>query len=217
MTRLIKYLFMIVAALVVLMLGIAAVVMLLFDPNEYRGEIAALVTEETGREFSIDGDLGLRVLPCCAVSIDDTRLGNPAGFDEPTFASVGSVRLGLQLLPLLFEQRVVVDKISLDGLNVSLLRRTDGAANWEFGGPGDAGASAPEAEAGDTDLTEFSVAGVTISDARVGYRDVAAGTDVIVDELEVRTGPVAAGEPVDLECVVAFAGCCQRSRDHGFA
>jgi len=132
MSRLLKILLAIVGVLVVLLLGVAVAVMVLVDPNEYRGEIAAAVEEQTGRSFVIDGELGLRVLPCCAVAIDDTRLGNPPGFDEADFASVDSVRLGLQLLPLLFSQRVVVDEVRLDGLAVNLRRRADGAANWTF-------------------------------------------------------------------------------------
>lgn len=208
MSRLLKILLAVIAVVVVLVLGIAVAVMLLVDPNEYRGEIAAVVEEQTGRAFSIDGELGLRVLPCCAVAIDDTRLGNPAGFDEPDFASVSSVRLGLQLMPLLFEQRIVVDEVTLDGLTVNLLRLADGSANWEF----DTGATAQEApaepEAAEAELPELSVAGVNISGARLEYRDEQAGTHVAVEELNVTTGPVAANEPIDIDASV-------RVRDFG--
>jgi len=188
-----------VAVVIVLMLGIAGAVLMLFDPNDYREEIAAVVEDRTGREFSIDGDLGLRVLPCCAVSIDKTRLGNPAGFDDPDFASAESVRLGLELIPLLFDRRVVVDEVTLDGLSVKLLKKSNGTANWEFEtGAGEA-EPVQEAEAEASELPELSIAGVNISAARIELRDDQAGTHFAVEELNVSTGPVATDEPVGID------------------
>ena len=203
MSRILKYILIGAAVVVVLLLGVAVAVSLLFDPNEYRGEIAAFVEDETGRSFAIDGDLGLRVLPCCAVSIDDTRLGNPPGFDEPDFASVKSVRLGLELLPLLFEQRAVVDRITVDGLRANLIRRADGAANWEFDTAiaDDSAESSAESESTETeaDLSGLSVAGININDAAVEFLDRQAGTHVALESLTITTGQVRAGEAVDLD------------------
>jgi len=200
MSRLLKFLLIGLAAVLVLMLGIAVAVLLLFDPNDYRDEIAAEVETRTGRTFSIDGELGLRVLPCCAVAIDDTRLGNPPGFDDPDFASVRAVRLGLQLWPLLLERRVVIDEVTLDGLDVKLLRRADGTANWTFDGNEEAAAEAEEETADATvEPLELSVAGVNITDAAIEFRDAAEGTHVIVEDLDVQSGPVAVGEPVDID------------------
>jgi AsmA protein len=208
MSRLIKLLLAVVAAVVVLILGIAVAALLLVDPNDYRDEIAALVEEQTGREFAIDGELSLRVLPCCAVAIDDTRLGNPAGFAEPDFASVESVRLGLQLLPLLFERRAVVDEVRLEGLDVKLHRRADGVANWLFDTGAPAEPTPAEPSGGDGALPELSVAGVRIARARVELRDEQAGTHFAAEELNVATGPVAAGAPIDLDVSL-------RAKDYG--
>ncbi|MBT8440908.1 MAG: AsmA family protein [Gammaproteobacteria bacterium] len=199
MSKPIKMLLIAAAVVIVLMLGIAVAVLMLFDPNEFREEIAGIVEERTGREFSIDGELDLRLFPCCAVAIDDTRLGNPAGFDEPDFASVKSVGLGLELLPLLFDQRVVVDEIRLEGLSVNLLKKSNGAANWEF----DTGAAEaePTQDGGGeaSELPELSVAGVKIVDARIELRDDQAGTHVAIERLNVSTGPVAADQPIDID------------------
>lgn len=200
MSRLLKIVLAVVAVVVVLLVGIAVAVTLLFDPNDYRDEIAAVVEDQTGREFSIDGELGLRAFPCCAVAVDDTRLGNPPGFEEPDFASVESVRLGLQLLPLLFQQRVVVDEVTLEGLDVKLLRRKDGTANWEF----DTGTAEPEpaeepAPDDATGLPELSIAGIRIVDAALELRDDTSGTHVAIEDLDVTSGPVAAGKPIDVD------------------
>ena len=123
MSRGLKLLLVAVGAVLVLMIAITVAVVVLFDPNEYRDEISAAVEEQTGREFSIDGEIGLRAFPCCAVAVDGVRLGNPAGFGDEAFASANSVGLGVQLLPLLFNRKVVVDEVTLDGLDVKLSAR----------------------------------------------------------------------------------------------
>jgi AsmA protein len=202
MGRLLKIVLALLAALLVLMLGAAAVALLLVDPNEYRDEIETLALAQTGRTLTIDGELGLRVLPCCSVAIDDMRLGNPVEFDDPDFASVRSIRLGLRLLPLLFQQRVVVDEVVLDGLTVNLLRRADGVSNWEFETAAAPDAPPVDADASTTSLPELSVAGIRIDEASLVFRDDTAGTHVAVDELSVSTGPVAMGEPVTFDATL---------------
>ena len=200
MSRLLKILAAVIAVVVVLTLGVAVAVMLLFDPNEYRDEIGAIVEERTGRTFSIDGEIGLRVLPCCAVAVDDARLGNPPGFESPDFASVRTVRLGLQLMPLLFDRRVVIDEVTLAGLDVKLLRRADGKTNWEFAAEQDEVAVEADSAAEDgEELPELSVAGVNVNDAALELRDDTAGTHFVVEDLDIVSGPVAAGEAVDID------------------
>ena len=206
MGRLIKIVLAALSVLLVLMLGAAVAALLLVDPNEYRGEIEALVLEQTGRTLTIDGELGLLVLPCCSVAIDDTRLSNPVGWDESAnavdFASVRSIRLGLRLLPLVFQQRVVVDEVVLDGLMANLLRRADGAANWEFETGAAPEAPTTEVDAPATALPELSVAGIRITEASLEFRDDTADMHVAVEELSVTTGPVAIGEPVEFDAAL---------------
>jgi len=199
MGRLLKIVLAVLAGLLVLMLGVVAAALLLVDPNAYRGEIEALALEQTGRSLTIEGELGLRVLPCCSVAIDDTRLGNPDGFDDADFASVRSIRLGLRLLPLLFQQRVVVDEVVLDGLKVNLLRRADGAANWEFETGTAPDAPPVEVDEPPTALPELSVAGIRVTEASLEFHDETTGTHVAVEELSMTTGAVVVGEPVGFD------------------
>jgi len=191
-----------IIALTVL-LATAAVVaaLLLFDPNEYREEIANVVYAQTGRTLSIDGGLSLRVLPCCAVALDDGRLSNPPGFEAEDFASVDSIRLGIRLWPLLTEQSIVIEEVTFDGLRVNLVQRADGVANWEFGGESgttEAGTDTSDGLA----LPALSIDGIRISNASLRYRDEAAGTNLRIDELNVTTGPVSIGQAFEVE--VAF-------------
>ena len=77
--------------------GIAIV--LFFDVNAYKPRIESAVSDALGMEFRIRGKAGLRLLPPAGVSLSDVRLRN-RGSD---LATVGSVRVGVALLPLLHQ------------------------------------------------------------------------------------------------------------------
>ena len=190
----------IVGAIVVLLLAVVALMFIavfVFDPDDYREVVAELVHDQTGRTLEIDGGLAINVLPCCSVSLKETRLSNPPGFDEVEFARVESVELGLQLWPLIVRQEILVDDIELDGLNLSLIQRADGVANWTFESESAPAEEQPDTAEGDIDLSTLSIGGIRIRDAQVSYEDAEAAYRV--EDFEMQTGRIAVGEPVGLE------------------
>jgi len=188
----------IVGVVVVLLLAVVAVMVIavmVFDPDDYREVVAELVYDQTGRTLEIEAGLSINALPCCSVSLKETRLSNPEGFSESEFARVESVKLGLQLWPLIVRQEVLVDDIELDGLQLNLIQRADGVTNWDFGS--EPAADGPETADATTDLSTLSIGSIRIRDARVSYED----PDVAyrVDNFSLQTGAITVGEPVDLD------------------
>lgn len=200
MKTVLKLLLGLLSVAVILVLAVIIAVLLFVDPNDYRDEIAAAVERQTGRTLAIDGDLGLALLPCCGIRLDETSLSNPPGFDTTQFARVERVRLGLEIWPLLMDKSLVIGEVDLQGLDVALVRRADGRDNWTFVSADD---TPPEtdAQAEDTGAaaTSLSIAGINIGDARLAYRDEREKADYRVEQLNLQTGPVAPGEPFDLE------------------
>ena len=82
MGRLLKILFSILGIVVLLAVVVVIAVMLLFDVNDYRDEIELAVEKNTGREFVIDGDIGLAVLPWLELEMPRVSLGNASGFGD---------------------------------------------------------------------------------------------------------------------------------------
>lgn len=190
----------IIGAVVVLLLAVIVVMVaaiFVFDPDDYREVVSELVYDQTGRTLEIDGGLSINVLPCCSVSLKETRLSNPSGFDEAEFARVESVELGLQLWPLIVRQEILVDDIELDGLNLSLIQRADGVANWTFESESAPAEEQPDTAEGDIDLSTLSIGGIRIRDAQVSYEDAEAAYRV--KDFKMQTGRIAVGEPVGLE------------------
>lgn len=201
MKRMLKWIGTLVVVLLVLVVALAIAVPLLFDINDQKDRIAAIVERETGRELTITGDLELTVFPWLAVRTGGMALAQPDGFDPATpFASFESAEVSVKLMPLLLRREFVVGRISLDGLQVQLLRDADGNDNWSdlTQRGGEAPAVAATDEGGGTKLRDLEIAGVSLTDARIAFHDRAAGTGYVVEELNLNSGPVRFGAPVEM-------------------
>ncbi|MDH3749312.1 MAG: AsmA family protein, partial [Gammaproteobacteria bacterium] len=66
-----KVVFLILGIVAVLVIAAIAFV-LLFDPNDFREDIAAEVQRKTGRELVIEGDLELSLFPWLAINVGKT-------------------------------------------------------------------------------------------------------------------------------------------------
>ena len=194
-----------VGALVVLSLILSVAVLILVDPNDYRGEIEAAVEQQTGRNLNIEGELSLNVFPCCGIELGPLALSNPPDFETERFARVESAAVSLQLLPLLFSQELRVGDVELDGLDLELISRADGTVNWELG------AAVDETAPDDTTSTASSalnldIAGVSVSNGRLTYRDEATGELIEVSDIQLTTDSIVTGETFELRASLSATG-----------
>lgn len=203
MNNLIKFLLGGVALLVVLLVVVIAAVAMLVDPDDYRDEIAQGVTEATGRTLTIDGPLDLKLLPCCSLALGPASLGNPPGFEDPTFASVKTASIGIRIWPLLTQRELRVGDLVLDGLDATLITRKDGTTNWDFESAPAEAAKPADGEAG-PQLSRFSVAGIRVRDARLRWQDATTGDDYLLEDLRLETSAIELPEPFDLEAGLRF-------------
>ena len=199
MGRIIKYFFYAVGALVVLAIVAGIIFALLFDPNDYRENISTAVKDETGRDLVIEGDLELELFPWLAVQIGKSSLSNAEGFGDEPFASFDSARLSVRLMPLLLRREIVVGAAEIEALKLSLEVNRQGVSNWQdLAEQGDDKASdvtADEAKSGGG----LDIAGIEISNANLIYLNAQLDERYQLSNLNVTTGSVSAGEPIDIE------------------
>ncbi|MEO7385672.1 MAG: AsmA family protein [Gammaproteobacteria bacterium] len=197
MKSLLKWLLAGIALLLVLGIAVAVAVATLVDAERLRPAIADGVQQATGRTLALDGDVGLKLFPCCAVEVTRATLGNPPGFAAGPFLAVGSARLSIRLWPLLSRRELQIGTVRIEGLEANLVGRKDGSNNWTFT---DSTTKAPEGGGQDDApaIGAFNLAGISIKDARVEYSDEADGSRYRVQNLQLDTGPVRDGEPFDL-------------------
>ncbi len=204
MGKLIKWLTISVLVVAILVTVAALIFVNVFDPNDYKAEISALVKDKTGRELHIGEDIGLTLFPRLGVELRDVTLANPPGFDKGPFAHVDDARVSVRIVPLL-SKRIEVDTITVDGLDLRLQRNRDGLANWDdlLGGK-QASEQAGEESGNDAALIgALRVGGLDIRDLAIDYRDLRAGTHHTLALRRLSAGEIAPGRNVPLELEVS--------------
>ncbi len=193
MKRLIKIIFWLLGVIVVLVLGLAILVPQFIDPNDYKQEIAGLVKKQTGRDLTITGDLKLSVFPWLGIETGELALSNPPAFGDEPMLTVKRADIKAKLLPLL-RQELQVDTVILEDPTVHLIIDPKGGTNWDDLA---AGAAEPaDKEKPGAALAALAVQGVKIKNGRIRWEDRKAGSVYTVSALDLNTGKILAGKPV---------------------
>lgn len=129
----------IVGVLAVAIVGVV-VFLVTLDVEDYKGEIASLVQENTGRTLTIDGPLALSWTPRPSVTASGVTLSNAPWGSEPGMISIGALAVGVEFLPLLSGE-LEVDNLRLADVTVLLEQNADGTGNWQLGAQKSSGGS----------------------------------------------------------------------------
>jgi uncharacterized protein involved in outer membrane biogenesis len=126
-----------VAIVVIVLLGLglavaAAVLIYTADYNRYRGLIADAITDATGRQVTIDGDLDITFSVPPALAVNDVTVANASWGSQPQMAHVGQLLVRLKILPLLLRRDVDVSSIKLIDTDFLFEVDADGKSNWSF-------------------------------------------------------------------------------------
>lgn len=199
MNTLTKVLLGIVAALLLVFITIAVAVTLIFEPNDYRPYLVDAVENATGRTFTLDGDLGLKLFPCCGVSIGSASLGNPQGFPAGDFASLESAVVSVKIWPLITRREIQIGRVTLDGLDVKLLQLTDGRGNWEF----EADSAEPDTAA-ESPVKSLTIEGFVTRNGNISFIDQATDDTYTARDINIEAGAIGgdAAVPVSAKLTV---------------
>ena len=130
MNKALKWGLIICVGLVVLVIATLLIAPAFIDIQDYKPEIEKLVTEKTGRAFSVGDNMSLSLFPWAGVSLSDVRLGNLAGFTEKEFVSVKSFEVRVKLLPLISKD-IQVKRFILNEPSITLVKNKNGRVNWD--------------------------------------------------------------------------------------
>ncbi|RDV28137.1 AsmA family protein [Alteromonas aestuariivivens] len=153
----------IILALLACLLG-AIAYLWVADFSELKPFIEKKVSEATGREFHIDGEFSLSVLPTPTLMVENVRLAGPEWSEKSQMLEVDSLYAQVGLWSLLF-QPIEVNDFSLSGVNVVVETNADGQLNWQMG-EAQPEPDEPEAERGEFPL---NVHRASLNDIRVSY------------------------------------------------
>ncbi len=206
MGKLIKWLIGLIGAVALLVVIAVIVLPMVIDPNDYKGDIAKAVREQTGRELTISEPLKLSVFPWLGIDAGGVSLSNAPGFGEAPFASLGALELRVKLLPL-FSGKLQVDTVVVQDLTLNLARDARGATNWEgLSGKDKGKVDAKQEKAGERRDLALDVQGVEVRNARLVWDDRQAKSRYELKDLNLTTGAFAAGSTSPVTLAFALDG-----------
>ncbi len=178
MNKAIKWGLIICVGLVVLVIATLLIAPAFIDIQDYKPEIEKLISEKTGRPFTVGDDLNLSLFPWAGVSFSDLHLGNTPGFAEKDFVSVKSFEVRVKLLPLLSKD-IQVKRFILNEPYITLVKNKDQRVNWaQPDAAKDKTAAGKKKEAPEAPTAE---AGLPIKDLTVGEFLLKNGSVIWID------------------------------------
>lgn len=198
-----------VAAVVLLVVGAAAVVIARFDPNEQKPRIIAAVKQATGRDLTLNGPIRLAWSLQPTIEALDVALSNPPGFSRPQMMTLERMELRLALLPLL-SRTVDIQRLVLVNPDIRLEVNDKGVPNWTFSRerhagvtPASGGGSAQAAEHPDP-LVQFNE--IAILGGTVAYQEGKAAEPLTVTIKQATASATSARSPIHLTADVVHRG-----------
>jgi uncharacterized protein involved in outer membrane biogenesis len=211
MARALKFIRFCLGLLAGLAIAVAAVIYFV-DFNEYRGLLAARLSDAMGRTLRIEGDLKLRLGLHTGFSAADVSLVNTGTNKQDSMARIGRVSFGLALWPLL-NRDIEIDHLQIEDAEILLQRQPDGRLNWELD-QGEVGTGTGGDDQNQSSTNEWSLPRIEnfrLLRTRFVYRNGGEDTALAVSALTMQVpGPSTAAE-IDLNATlqgksVTFAG-----------
>ncbi len=155
----------VVAALIVIALAIP----LFVNVNNYRPQIESSLSSALGRPAKV-GNLSLSILSD-SVEADQLSIADDPKFSSSPFIQAKTLKVGVELLPLIFSKKLAVTDLRIDQPQISLLRDHDGI--WNFSSLGN--------QAGQPSAAQRTSSGAS------------SNSNISVDKLDVTDGTVTLG------------------------
>lgn len=134
MSRALKWIGAVILALIVILF-----ILPFFIPvNKFRPTIESKASEALGRKVQL-GDLSLSILGG-SLGIDNLSISDDPKFSSGPFVTARKVKVGVELVPLIFSQQVNVTEITIENPQLTMLK--DPSGRWNFSSIG-GGSSAP--------------------------------------------------------------------------
>lgn len=99
------------------------------DLGIFKPQLERIISERTGRQFAINGELDIRLGRSLTIKATNLELGNAEWAATPVMFSVGRLSARVNLWSI-FSGPVIVDAIDIDGVILRLTENEDRDRNW---------------------------------------------------------------------------------------
>jgi AsmA protein len=131
----------IVAIVVGVIIVIVIAIPFFIDANSFRPKIESDLTAALGRPVKV-GNLSLSLFTG-SVAADDISIADDPAFSKSPFVQAKSLKVGVELIPLIFSKTLNVTHLTLNQPEISLVKSADGE-KWNFSSLGGSNTSASQ-------------------------------------------------------------------------
>jgi AsmA protein len=169
-------------------IALAAIVVILIilpflvNANSFRPKVESEASAALGRQVTI-GDLSLSIFSG-SVSADNIAIADDPAFSQSPFLTAKSLKIGVELMPLIFSRQLNVTDITLNEPQITLLKATNG--KWNFSSLGSASAKKQPSASGSGAPSNLSVAKISVRHGRLSIGTAnSAAKPAVYDNVDV--------------------------------
>jgi AsmA protein len=157
----------IVGGLIVLLLLVAVLLPFFIDANRFKPQIESAAQTALGRKVAI-GNVQLALFSG-GVAVADISVSEDPTFGSGAFLKAKSMKVGVEIMPLIFSRQLHVTGVTVDQPEVTLLRAPSG--EWNFSSLGAKGTASPASSSSSS----------------------GSAADVSVQKIEIKNGKLTVG------------------------
>jgi len=161
MNRTLKIIGIVVAVLIVILIAIP----FLINVNSFRPKIESTASEALGRKVTV-GNLGLSLLTG-SVTADNIAIAEDSAFGTSPFVTAKSLKVGVEIWPLITSKELHVTEITLKEPQITLLKTAAGKWNFSSLGANASKAPAQPSSSGSAAPGNLSVNKLSVSDGKL--------------------------------------------------
>lgn len=155
----------IIGIVIAVLIVLAIAIPLLVNVNSFRPQIESSLSSALGRQVKV-GNLSLGILSG-SLGADQLSIADDPKFSNAPFITAKSLKVGVELMPLLFNKQMNVTHITIDQPEIALLRNQTGV--WNFSSLG-SGAAQPKREEKTSGAPgNLNVAKLDLTDGKVSF------------------------------------------------
>lgn len=155
-----------IAGIVVVALFLVAIALPLFvNVNNYRPQIESSLSSALGRPVKV-GNLSLSILSG-SVEADQLSIADDPKFSSSPFIQAKTLKVGVELLPLIFSKSLDVTNLRIDQPQINVLRDRDGIWNFSSLGNQAGQPAAQKTSSGTSSNSNISVDKLDVNDGTV--------------------------------------------------
>lgn len=172
------------AIVVALLVLIALALPFLIDANQFRPRLEAALTQALAREVRL-GDLKLSIFSGGVAAADLSIADDPA-FSKAPFIQAKSLKVGVELQPLIFSKKLNVTGVEIDAPQIDLIQSDTGTWNFAtLGAKSSAPPPAPAPAASTNSVQDLTVKLVKITNGRLSIKMAGEARPKVLDKLNI--------------------------------